>query len=212
MRTIVCHGDSLTEGSDLENNYTWPQLVENQIQVTVLNRGIGGDTSGGLLSRFYPEVVQHQPEMVMILGGTNDLWWDLDINMILANIFAMTCQAQHHNIVPLVGLPIPMVVEKAGKQDFAAPEGGYDRCVEKLAALAKALARSAKQNDTACLDFYHPFCDKSGNAKAKYFLDDGLHPNEAGHRLMAEITVEMLKDRLFKSINDRSCDNFERNG
>jgi lysophospholipase L1-like esterase len=51
MKTIVCHGDSLTEGSDLENNYTWPQLVENQIQVTVINRGIGGDTSGGLLGR-----------------------------------------------------------------------------------------------------------------------------------------------------------------
>jgi lysophospholipase L1-like esterase len=39
---------------------------------------------------------------------------------------------------------------------------------------------------TACLDFFHPFCDKFGNAIGKYFLDDGLHPNEAGHRLMAE--------------------------
>jgi lysophospholipase L1-like esterase len=177
-------------------------LVKSKLKINVINSGIGGDTSGGLLSRFYPGVVQYHPDVVLIMGGTNDLWWDLDIKMILANIFAMTCQAEHHDIVPLVGLPVPIIVEKACEQEFAAPESGYDRCAEKLAALAKTLARAAQQNDIACLDFYHPFCDKSGKAIGKYFLDDGLHPNEAGHRLMAEITVKMLRERF----------DFERNG
>jgi acyl-CoA thioesterase I len=196
MKTLVCHGDSLTAPDELEHGSIWPSLVESRLKINVINNGIGGDTTGGLLSRFYPAVVQHRPDVVLIMGGTNDLWWDLDIKMILANIFAMSCQAEHHGIVPLVGLPTPMFIEKASGQDFAAPEGGYDRCKEKLAALAKALARSAKQNDIACLDFYHPFCDKFGNATGKYFLDDGLHPNEAGHRLMAEKTVKMLKNRF----------------
>ena len=193
MKTLVCHGDSLTAAGEMDHRVIWPSLVENELKITVINSGIGGDTTGGLLSRFYPEVARHHPDAVLIMGGTNDLWWDLDIKMALANIFTMTCQAEHHGIIPLVGLPIPMDAEKAGTQDFAAPEGGYDRCVEKLAALAKALARLSKQNDIACLDFYHPFCDKYGNAAEKYYLDDGLHPNEAGHRLMAEITVKMLK-------------------
>ena len=196
MKTLVCHGDSLTAAGELDHRSIWPSLVESKLKISVSNSGIGGDTTGGLLSRFYPEVVQHRPDAVLIMGGTNDLWWDLDIKLVLANIFTMTCQAEHHDIIPLVGLPIPMDVEKACTQDFAAPEGGYDRGVEKLAALAKALARSAKQNDIACLDFYHPFCDKFGNAAGKYYLDDGLHPNEDGHRLMAQITVEMLKDRF----------------
>jgi acyl-CoA thioesterase-1 len=196
MKTLVCHGDSLTAACELDRRSIWPSLVKNRLKIKVINNGISGDTTAGLLSRFYPGVVQHRPDVVLIMGGTNDLWWDLDIKMILANIFTMTCQAEHHDIVPLVGLPLPMVVEKACKQDFAAPEGGYDCCVEKLAALAKALARSAKQNDVTCLDFYHPFCDKSGNATQKYFLDDGLHPNVAGHRLMAAKTVELLKDRF----------------
>jgi acyl-CoA thioesterase-1 len=193
MKTLVCHGDSLTAADELDRSSIWPSLVESRLKINVINSGIGGDTTGGLLSRFYPAVVQHRPDVVLIMGGTNDLWWDLEINMILANIFTMTCQAEHHDIVPLVGLPIPVVAERACRQDFAAPEGGYDSCVEKLAALAKALARAAKQNDIGCLDFHHPFCDKSGNATGKYFLDDGLHPNKDGHRLMAEITVNMLK-------------------
>ena len=202
MKTLVCHGDSLTAACELDQRSIWPSLVENRLKISVINSGIGGDTSGGLLSRFYPAVVQHRPDVVLIMGGTNDLWWGLELNVILANIFSMTCQAEHHDIFPLVGLPLPMVVEKACAQNFAPPKGGYDRCSEKLAALADELARSAKQNDIACLDFYHPFCDKSGNAIGKYFLDDGLHPNTEGHRLIATKTVEMLIDRL----------DFERNG
>ena len=196
MKTLVCHGDSLTSPDELDRRSIWPSLVESRLKISVINSGIGGDTSGGLLSRFFPGVVQHRPDVVLIMAGTNDLWWDLDIKMILANIFAMTCQAEHYNIAPLVGLPPPIVVEKACTQEFAAPESGYDRCAENLATLAKTLARAAKQNDIGCLDFYHPFCDKSGNAIGKYYLDDGLHPNKAGHRRMAEITVEMLKDRF----------------
>ena len=199
MKTIVCHGDSLTEGSDLENNYTWPQLVENQIQVTVLNCGIGGDTSGGLLGRFYPDVVRYQPEMVVILGGTNDLWWDLDINLILANIFAMTSQAQYRNIVPIVGLPLPLHMESIRHQKMMAPIAGWDKCLHKLSELVDALALAAKGSDIACLDFYHPFLDKNENVREKYFLEDGLHPNKQGHRLMAEKMVELLRSLFYLS-------------
>ena len=196
MKTLVCHGDSLTSPDELDRMSIWPSLVESRLKINVINSGIGGDTSGGLLSRFYPGVVQHRPDVVLIMGGTNDLWWNLEIKMIVANIFSMTCQAEHHDIVPLVGLPLPIVVEKACEQEFAAPEGGYDNCTEKLASLAKTLARAAKQNDIVCLDFYHPFCDNSGSAMGKYFLDDGLHPNKDGHRQIAEITIKILRDRF----------------
>jgi lysophospholipase L1-like esterase len=92
MKKIVCHGDSLTEAPDLAINYTWPILVERRLNLKTINSGIGGDTSGGLLGRFYADVVRHQPDLVVILGGTNDLWWDLEVNQIQANIFAMACR------------------------------------------------------------------------------------------------------------------------
>jgi len=101
MKTLVCHGDSLTAPDELEHRSIWPSLVESRLKINVINSGIGGDSSGGLLSRFYPAVVQHRPDVVLIMGGTNDLWWNLDIKTILANMFTMTCQAEHHDIVPL---------------------------------------------------------------------------------------------------------------
>jgi len=196
IKTMVCHGDSLTEASDLERRFSWPALVEKQLQIKIINSGIAGDTTGGLLSRFYPGVVQQQPDFVLIMGGTNDLWWDLDLTLIRANIFAMTCQAEHHAIIPLVGLPPPIVIERALRQDFAAPDCGYEKCFAKLAELVKMLAVSAEQNEIACLDFYHPFFDEKGAVQDRYFLEDGLHPNEAGHRLMAEKIIELLQRRL----------------
>ena len=196
MKTLVCHGDSLTEASELDHQVIWPSLVENQLEIKVINSGIGGDTTGGLLSRFTADVVQHRPDYVLIMGGTNDLWWDLDIKLIRANIFTMTCQAEYHNITPLVGIPLPAVIKRARLQDFAAPESGYDRWLQSLSALAKSLTVAAEQNDIACLDFFHPFFMNSGTIQEKYFLEDGLHPNEAGHTLMAEKAVELLQRRF----------------
>jgi lysophospholipase L1-like esterase len=199
MKTIVCHGDSLTEGADLEKSYTWPQLVENKIKVTVINRGIGGDTSGGLLARFQQDVVLYQPDMVVILCGTNDLWWDLDINLILANVFAMACQAQHRDIVPIVGLPLPLFMKSIRNQDMMAPIAGWDRCINKLSELVNALAAAARESEIACLDFYHPFLDTNQHVRGDYFLEDGLHPNKQGHRLMAEKMAELLQNLFYFS-------------
>ena len=197
MKTIVCHGDSLTEGADLNPNYTWPLLVENQVKVKIINSGIGGDTSGGMLGRFYQDVVRHHPEMVLIMGGTNDLWWDLDINLIQANIFAMTSQAEFHNIAPVVALPLPLYIENIRQQKMMAPIGGWENCIRKLARLVEALAASAGESDIACLDFYHLFLDDKGEVQGENLIEDGLHPNKDGHLLMAAKAAELLKSTFY---------------
>ena len=197
MITIVCHGDSLTEGADLNPNYTWPLLVENQVKVKIINSGIGGDTSGGLLGRFYHDVVRHKPETVLIMGGTNDLWWDLDINLIQANIFAMTCQAEYHKIAPVVGLPLPLHMKNIRQQEMMAPIGGWENCARKLERLVEALATAARESDIACLDFYHLFLNDKGEVQEKFFLEDGLHPNKDGHLLMAVTAAEFLKSTFY---------------
>ena len=84
---IICHGDSLTEGSDIEKAYTWTSILEHNLRVPVENHGIGGDTTAGMLSRLPYEVVQQQPAIVIFMGGTNDLWWDLELNLIPAVAF-----------------------------------------------------------------------------------------------------------------------------
>ena len=81
---IICHGDSLTQGSDMAKPDTWTSLLGNHLGVPVVNTGISGDTTAGMLARFTVDVVPQKPNIAILMGGTNDLWYDLDVNLILA--------------------------------------------------------------------------------------------------------------------------------
>ena len=192
--TIICHGDSLTEGADVEKAYAWPSLLENRLRIPVVNNGIGGDTTGGMLSRFSFDVLQKRPRFVILLGGINDLWWDLALNLIQANLFSMVCQAQHHDIAPVMALPLPVWVEKARVQDWAPPVKGYAHFSDRLYGLVEALTLSVKDWDVALLDFYHPFFDDQGQMRTDYFSDDGLHASRSGHFRMSQAAAALFRD------------------
>ncbi len=196
MRRVVCHGDSLTEGSELERGHTWPALLERKLAIRIINTGIGGDTTAGMLSRFNADVLRHRPGIVLILGGTNDLWWDLSIPAVLANIFAMACQAQYHRIEPLIGIPIPLCLEKAQQQNMLPPLKGFQRCLEQLQGLVRALRVAAAQSEIPVLDFFDLFMDTGGQAIGDYYLEDGLHPNRQGHLQMAGKAAATIRSML----------------
>ena len=98
MKRIICHGDSLTEGKDIKVAYRWPSLLQNALGTEVINTGIGGDTTTGLLSRFSTDVIPRKPDLVILMGGINDFWWGLSINTVIANLFTMAYHAQFHGI------------------------------------------------------------------------------------------------------------------
>ncbi|BHH82305.1 GDSL-type esterase/lipase family protein [Desulforhopalus sp. 52FAK] len=197
MQSIACMGDSLTEGADLDIGHTWPFLVGKALALNVSNFGIGGDTTGGMLSRFYPEVIQSKPDYVLIMGGTNDLWWDLELKTILGNIFSMSCQARYHSITPIIGLPLPVDVESAQKEDFSPPFQGYEQLVDKLTDLVTQLKTAATENEIPVIDLHQPFLKNGQQADSTLFLGDGLHPNQRGHQLIADSVIGSLRD-LFR--------------
>lgn len=192
MGTMACIGDSLTEGADVDRGFRWTSLVSNSLGLDVHNCGIGGDTSQGMLARFYPEVLHLKPDYVIIMGGTNDLWWDAQIRAVLGNIFSIVCQARYHDLTPIIGLPLPVHLHAAQQQAFAAPLSGYDRFNEKLLLLLEGLKMAAGNSEVPVIDFYGDFCSDNGQVDDKFYLEDGLHPNRAGHAKMALRVVELL--------------------
>ena len=155
MKQIICHGDSLTEGADIESAYRWPSLLQNALGIEVVNTAIGGDTTAGLLSRFPTEVAARKPDVVIIMGGTNDFWWDLPVTIVLANLYAMASQAQYHGIAPLFGLPLPFDGDQAAKQSYSPPESGYDHLLTKIGSLVSRLQTTAAESEIPVLDFHH---------------------------------------------------------
>jgi lysophospholipase L1-like esterase len=193
---IFCHGDSLTEGSDFLKPYTWPALTAQRLGIEVVNRGIGGDTTGGMLGRFAFEVLQHRPEMVILLGGTNDLWWGIVPKQILANLASMVVQAQHYGIVPILALPLPCWAEQAASQPWTPPEGGYTVFNTQIKDLADRISTYAGNDDLSLIDFFGVCFDDGGALRTDLFLEDGLHANKAGHRQMADAAVALLRKQF----------------
>ena len=197
MKRIICHGDSLTEGKDIETAYRWPSLLQNVLGTEVINTGIGGDTTAGLLSRFATDVIPRKPNAVILMGGINDFWWGLPINTVLANLLTMAYHSQFHGIAPLFGLPMPFDIDRAAKQPYRPPEADYDQLLAKVKSLREKLKSTADESDIPVLDFYHLFIDDDGQIRSHLFLDDGVHANRQGHRLMAELAKSQIGNLFF---------------
>jgi len=197
MQKIICHGDSLTLGADIEPAYRWPSLLQNALGgIQTINTGIGGDSTTGLLCRFVPDVVSQKPDAVVIMGGTNDFWWGIPVNTVIGNLFSMAYQARHHGIAPLFGLPTPFDVQQAMQQPWSPPEQGYDHLLGDIKALTQRLEKDARESDIPVLDFYTLFVNDNEKVNPALFLEDGVHPNGQGNRKMAALAAAELKSQF----------------
>jgi len=177
QKKIVCIGDSLTAGYGVKTNCRWSNLLGNTLPIELINAGISGDTTAGMLARFYEMAIKHKPNYIIITGGTNDIWLNLTDNTIIGNILAMTRYAKHHNIIPIIGIPTPFF-----NQGHFTDESLFidTPCLSKrIHSFQKTLKQFAIDDQQNCIDF-------ALEMTPELFLKDGLHPNEKGHTVMTE--------------------------
>lgn len=192
---ILCIGDSLTFGFGVPRRDAWTSLAQRDLGVEIINRGIPGDTTGGMLSRYVHETEKTRPVLVTIMGGFNDIFFGGDDRPARANIAAMVHQSTGRNVIPLLCTPAPVVVE-AAREDwaslvdfFAAQEMGRE--------YVEWLRRFASTFRVPLLDFWEMFerrLHERGGDAGLYV--DGLHPNAAGQALMAEMYAAKVRQLL----------------
>ena len=184
---IVCTGDSLTEGYGLPQIKRWSNLLEEDLGAEFINSGISGDSTAGMLARFHPMVIAHNPTHVIIMGGTNDLASNLSQELILSNIITMARQARHFGIIPIIGIPTPIILNNVYiPSEIFLPAQDMHRELIKLRANLMLLA---EEKGIPIIDFTHKM-------HVGLFLEDGVHPNELGQRLMKEYAKKVLKEEI----------------
>ena len=176
---IVCMGDSLTEGYNIPQATRWTDLLQDELKIQIINRGISGDTTGGMLARFQHEVVAAAPRHVIIMGGTNDLWFGLSHQLILSNYHAMLRHAQLHGIQTIIGIPTPVFHEGIEDEDD-------HRLYQNLPNLSQNVRKLQDKLRIYAADQNLPSIDFSKGMTPDLFLLDGVHPNEAGNLVMME--------------------------
>lgn len=179
---LLCIGDSLTYGYETEISNRWANLLEQELEITVLNAGINGDTTTGIFSRFIPLIKDFKPTHVLIYGGTNDLWFGLKNEFIISNIYAMCKQALHYNVYPLVGIPTPCF----NFEELNVIEENYQ---ERINQFQDNLIEFCSSKDITYIDF------NEGILNA-YFMEDGIHYNQKGHVFIKNKVIEKFKNLI----------------
>ena len=193
---IICIGDSHTYGYGLTRRENWVSLLQQKYGLECVNKGINGDTTGGMLARFQRDVVDVRADMVMLMGGTNDFIAGCGLGTVKANIMAMVHQAYYHGMTPVVGIPVK-IVPRQMRDDWAGLTEP-DEVNAGLSAYREWLLRFSSRLRILYVDFWGDFFKRTGAGYDSY-VTDGLHLCAAGHEILAEIVYRHMVTWKFVS-------------
>lgn len=191
LMKLFCLGDSLTFGFGMSRNVRWTTLVEQETGWQVVNRGINGDTTGGMLARLGPEVLsdighdrtQRLESRILLMGGSNDIFFSGTDAQARANMAAMCQRLMGEGIPPLVGISLPVDWTMAPRQWAQVVD--FEQSARLMVDYCAWLKQFCSVFGLNVVDFAQDFTGPDGQVKHELFWD-GLHPNAQGHRLMAD--------------------------
>ena len=164
---VVAFGDSLTFGTGASEAESYPIVLGQLIDRSVVRAGVPGETTEGGLARLQEVIDEHKPKLMIVCLGGNDMLRKIDEAQITANLRTIINTIKAQNIaVVLVGVPKPAWVTSAPPfyeaiaKEFGIPYEG------------KIVTDVLYQRD-----------QKS----------DAIHPNAKGYRRMAEAVAVLLK-------------------
>ena len=176
---VVFMGDSITE--------EWSNLYPDYFDTKgYINRGIGGQTTPQMLIRFKPDVIDLEPDIVVILAGTNDIAGNTgpsNVKMITDNIFSMAELARAHQIKVVLSSILPVFEYEWAKEIKDVPA--------TIDSVNDELKKYVYDHGLVYLDYFSPMVDQRKGLNKDYTYD-GVHPNQDGYILMSSLAEKVL--------------------
>ena len=200
MKTILFQGDSITDCGRLTTGGAgYPQvnlgpgyvgLIASRILLdyagknySILNRGISGNRVVDLYARWKIDALNLDPDIISILIGVNDSWHEIEsangVELPRYDEFLrrlLSWSREHNPKVNLVLLE-PFLIPQTPQQ-------------ESMMAEVRERAKIVRQAAADFQAIFIPLQDKLEQAvrsvSKEYFVVDGVHPNLAGHQLIAD--------------------------
>ena len=184
QKTILFFGDSLTAGYGLDDPSAeaFPGLIQARIDAAglpyrVVNAGLSGETTAGGLRRV--DWILRQPVDIFVLGlGGNDGLRGVPVTASKENLQGIIDKVRARN-------PDAKIIV-AGMQMPPSLGPDYTR------AFAAMYPEIADKTDATLI----PFLLEGVGGEPSLNLPDGIHPNAAGHRKVADVVWGVLKPLL----------------
>jgi lysophospholipase L1-like esterase len=179
---VVFLGNSITDG--------WARYFPAMFPgKPYVGRGISGQTTPQMLVRFRQDVVALHPKVVVILGGTNDIAGNTgpsSLEMIEDNLMSMTEIAKANGIRVVLSSVLPA---------FEYPWKPGLTPAPKIVALNAWMKDYAAKSGVVYLDYHSAMADARQGLRTD-LTSDGVHPTEAGYRVMAPLADAAIAEAL----------------
>jgi acyl-CoA thioesterase-1 len=179
-KTVVFIGDSLTEGYGVDKENSYPSLVQKEVsrlglKYKIVNGGVSGSTTASGISRL-KWFLKLKPSVLFLALGANDGLRGIKLSETRKNLISIIELAKKNNLkVILGGMRIPTNYGKA--------------YTKKFKSMYPELATKYKLGLV-------PFLLKGVAGVPKLNLEDGIHPNKEGYKLVSKNVMAVLKDYL----------------
>jgi lysophospholipase L1-like esterase len=172
---FVTLGDSLTAWPAGD---PWPSRLDGQDARLVLahNAGVAGDTTAQMLARFTKDVAKYDPQVLFILGGTNDLGHNVAQATIIANLRAIIVAARAKK------MRIFMLTIPPQNKTSSSPA---------ITALNVAITHLANGYKIVVINIHAILSTSTGVYQAKY-TTDGLHFSSLGAQTVANYVYSRI--------------------
>lgn len=185
---VACIGNSITAGFGLKKEEAYPAQMQKILgdKYDVRNYGVSGRTllSKGdhpyIKEKAYSAALAWQPNIVVIKLGTNDskpVNWQYKeeyVSDYIALVSAFKALPAHPKVY--VCFPIPAFEVKWGINDSV--------ITREIIPMVKKVAKKTRSK---VINLYKPFKGQSG------LVFDGIHPNVAGDKYLAEIVGKAIR-------------------
>ena len=169
--TILAFGDSLTYGTGAQKGEDYPSVLASLTSLKIINAGRPGEVSSEGLQRLPKLLDEHQPDLLILIHGGNDILRKLPRVELKNNLLAMFDEANKRNI-PVVGFGVPepgLFLKSADTYQQLASETDIPL---ELKLLPNILGDNSLKSDIA-------------------------HPNAEGYRKMAKGIFAFLQEKHF---------------
>lgn len=175
--TIVALGDSLTAGTGATSGNDWVSLIDRWSGIDIINEGVSGDTTAEALARLDDDVLSRNPDIVIIFLGGNDVLQNVDLDDTIENLSDIIDEVTDDGATPILVGAHGTIFSTAREQEF------------------RELA------DEKHIEYVESVLDNIlGNADR---LDDPVHPNDSGYRIIARRIWDDLKDVISEDFPNR---------
>lgn len=205
MRVLI-FGDSITQGfwdvdggwvSRLRKEYDQKAVeADDYDQPIIFNLGVSGNTSDDVLARFENETkARANDELAFVFAiGVNDARTKAGVNFSdveryrknLSEIVSLA--RQYSDRILFVGLT-PCVEERSNPVSWG--DTGYTNA--RIKTFDSTLKEFCDDNQVQFVEVFEPFASREAESE---LLPDSLHPNDDGHKLIAELVFPKIQELL----------------